>query len=117
MLGGEVAPTRAIDLGSARSLPLQLLPNSSPPRPHHPATPMTKPHPTTEPGYLNRNGQINIRPLGIPGTDHGQSLYQLACTHCGTNYAANGSDIHLRKCPACQGGNPSTAGWTLTPFV
>lgn len=75
---------------------------------------MSKPHPTTEVGYHNRNGQINIRPLGIPGTDHGQSLYQLACTHCGTNYAANGSDIHLRKCPLCQGGNPSTGGWMLS---
>ena len=76
---------------------------------------MTKAHPTTAIGYQNRNGQINIRPLGIPGTDHGQSLYQIACTHCGTNYAANGSDIHLRKCPGCQGGNPSTAGWMLSP--
>tara|TARA_R110000782_G_scaffold218632_1_gene306009 strand:+ start:2458 stop:2682 length:225 start_codon:yes stop_codon:yes gene_type:complete len=68
---------------------------------------------TTKVGFQNPNGQINIRPLNLPGTDHGQRLYQLACTHCGMNYAANGSDIHLRKCPACQGGNPSTAGWTL----
>ncbi|TVQ61460.1 MAG: hypothetical protein EA378_08795 [Phycisphaerales bacterium] len=66
---------------------------------------------TTKPGYPNRNGQLNIRPLMIPGTDHGQSLYQLACTHCGTNYAANGSDIFQRKCPNCQDGNPSTGGW------
>lgn len=75
--------------------------------------PMTESRGTTKIGFLNSNGQINIRPLGLPGTDHGQSLYQLACTHCGHNYAANGSDIHLRKCPACQNGRPSTSGWTL----
>lgn len=45
-------------------------------------------------------------------TSHMPESRGLACTHCGANYAANGSDIHLRKCPACQGGNPSTAGWT-----
>ena len=73
-------------------------------------------HPTTKIGFLNRNGQINIRPLGIPGTDHGQSLYQLACTKCGLNYAANGSDIHLRLCPNCQGGQPSTGGWVLSAY-
>ena len=68
---------------------------------------------TTVIGFQNPNGQINVRPLGIPGTDHGQSLYQMACSHCGANYGANGSDIHHRRCPACQGGNPSTGGWSL----
>ncbi len=59
---------------------------------------------TTAIGYVNRNGQVVIRNTGLPGTDHGQSVYQLACSNCGHTYGANGSDIHLRLCPGCQGG-------------
>ena len=55
-------------------------------------------------GYVNRNGQVVIHNTALPGTDHGQSVYQLGCSHCGHIYGANGSDIHLRKCPNCQGG-------------
>jgi hypothetical protein len=33
---------------------------------------------TTKPGYVNRNGQVVTRNTGLPGTDHGQSIYQLA---------------------------------------
>lgn len=61
---------------------------------------------TTEPGYENRNGQVVIRPTGLPGTDHCQSIYALRCGWCGHEYGANGSDIFLRRCPACQGGSP-----------
>ncbi|MCE5972426.1 hypothetical protein LZA78_02840 [Sinirhodobacter sp. WL0062] len=61
---------------------------------------------TTVPGYRNPNGQIVIRATGLPGTDHNQQVYQLACEHCGLNYGANGSDIHQRKCPSCGGGRP-----------
>lgn len=67
---------------------------------------------TTRPGYKNRNGQINIGPLDRPGTDHNQMLYHMRCGKCGCDYAANGSDIHQRKCPTCQGGAPSTGGWS-----
>lgn len=70
-----------------------------------------KRHRTTEIGYRNRNGQRNTERLGIPGTDHNQVLYRMRCEHCSTEYAANGSDIHHRKCPACQGGSPSSGGW------
>ena len=63
-------------------------------------------NPTTSIGYVNRNGQVVIRDTGLPGTDHGQSAYQLGCSHCGHVYGANGTDIHLRKCPNCQGGAP-----------
>ncbi len=55
-------------------------------------------------GYVNPKGQVVIRNTGLPGTDHGQSVYQLGCSHCGEVYGANGTDAHLRKCPACQGG-------------
>lgn len=59
---------------------------------------------TTCIGYTNRNGQVVIRNTGLPGTDHGQMVYQLGCSLCGHVYGANGSDIHLRLCPSCQGG-------------
>jgi Zn finger protein HypA/HybF involved in hydrogenase expression len=59
---------------------------------------------TTQPGYVNRNRQVVIRNTGLPGTDYGQSVYQLGCSDCGHVYGANGSDIHLRLCPKCQGG-------------
>lgn len=29
--------------------------------------------------------------------------YRVECLKCGHVYGANGSDIHLRKCPKCQG--------------
>ncbi len=60
--------------------------------------------PTTQPGYVNRNGQVVIRHTGLPGTDHGQMVYELQCSHCSYSCGANGSDIFQRKCPNCQGG-------------
>lgn len=61
---------------------------------------------TTKPGYVNSNGQITIRNMNQPGNDHLQHAYQVACSTCGYNYGANGSDLHDRKCPKCQGGRP-----------
>lgn len=66
---------------------------------------------TTAIGFENPNQQVNIGPLSLPGTDHGQKLYRLSCRPCGLQYAANGSDIFQRKCPGCQDGQPSTGGW------
>jgi hypothetical protein len=62
---------------------------------------------TTQPGYMNRNNQKNLgrREPPLVGTDHGQYVYIMNCTECGFVYGANGSDIHLHKCPECQGGN------------
>ena len=66
----------------------------------------TEPAPANSgPGYENRNGQITIRATGLVGTDHGQYVYVLRCL-CGNEYGANGSDIHIRRCPVCQGGRP-----------
>jgi hypothetical protein len=59
---------------------------------------------TTRPGYVNRNNQTVVTATGLPGTDHGQSIYVLRCGHCGNEYGANGSDIFQRRCPGCQGG-------------
>jgi len=50
------------------------------------------------------NGQIVVRNTGLTGTDFGQRVYELRCKHCGHHYGANGSDIHLWRCPKCQGG-------------
>ncbi len=47
-----------------------------------------------------------VRPTGLPGTDHRQYIYVLQRSRCGHKYGANGSDIHLRRCPKCDGGAP-----------
>ena len=59
---------------------------------------MTK---TTEPGYVNRNGQMNLGRTDPPraGTDHNQKIYVMRCPVCERNYGVNGSDIHHRRCP------------------
>ncbi len=59
---------------------------------------------TTTIGFVNPHGQENIRATDLPGTDHLQKIYVLRCQHCGHEYGANGSDIHLRRCPECQSG-------------
>jgi len=59
---------------------------------------------TTEAGFTNPNGQLVVRNTGLLGTDHLQYVYELECTLCDTHYGANGSDIHGRRCPNCQGG-------------
>jgi len=61
---------------------------------------------TTQVGFVSEKGQVVIRNTGLPGTDHRQYVYQLGCSHCGNVYGANGSDIHDRNCPKCQGGEP-----------
>jgi hypothetical protein len=59
---------------------------------------------TTEPGFVNPRGQEVLRATGKQGTDHLQYVYVLHCRICDHEYGANGSDIHARKCPACQNG-------------
>jgi hypothetical protein len=61
---------------------------------------------TVEVGYINPNQQTVVGATGLPGTDHGQSVYVLRCGHCGNEYGSNGSDNHRRRCPSCQGGRP-----------
>jgi hypothetical protein len=59
---------------------------------------------TTKPGYTNPKDQKVVRDTGTPGTDHNQRIYHLKCLVCGHEYGANGSDIHLRRCPRHDGG-------------
>ncbi|MBF8983988.1 hypothetical protein IZY60_10590 [Lutibacter sp. B2] len=61
---------------------------------------------TTEPGYLNKNNQMNLGRTDEPGTDHMQWFYSMECKNCNYKYKSNGSDIWQRKCPNCQGGRP-----------
>lgn len=60
-------------------------------------------------GYVNPNGQICTGHRGASGTDHLQRAYRMECGLCGYMYGANGSDIHERRCPACQSGAPGIA--------
>ena len=62
----------------------------------------TRPGESTRPGYINRNRQTVVRPTGLAGTDHCQSVYVLRCGICSREYGANGSDIWLRLCPFCR---------------
>ncbi len=64
---------------------------------------------STRPGYVNPRGQVVIRNTGLPGTDRGQTVYQMGCSHCGHVYGANGSDIHHRRCPLHDRGAPGLA--------
>lgn len=57
-------------------------------------------------GAVNRNAQQVLGHQGLKGTDHGQRAYGVHCQQCGHEYGANGSDLHERKCPACQEGAP-----------
>ncbi len=61
---------------------------------------------TTTVGSVNRNGQRVVGPTGLAGTDHGQRVYVLACSTCGHEYGANGSDVWQRLCPVCSGSAP-----------
>ena len=62
---------------------------------------------TTRIGYVNPNQQKCCGHRGIKGNDHLQYAYRMECLLCGNVYGANGSDIHLRKCPECQKGSKS----------
>lgn len=55
-------------------------------------------------GYVNRNNQMNLGRTDMRGTNPSNWLYRMRCENCLHEYHANGSDIHLKKCPLCQGG-------------
>ena len=61
---------------------------------------------TTRIGFVNEKGQKVLRKTDLPGTDHNQYIYVLGCGKCGSEYGANGTDIHHRKCPECGRGEP-----------
>ena len=62
-------------------------------------------HPSTTPGFRNKNGQEVIANTGFPSdTFPGQTIYRMRCVHCAYEYGSNGCDIHVRKCPRHQDG-------------
>lgn len=63
---------------------------------------------TTTPGFINPNNQKNHGQTDPPkpGNDHGQWTHVMECLHCHYRYGANGTDIHNRRCPKCQAGQP-----------
>ena len=64
---------------------------------------------TTQIGYTNRNAQRCDGHRGLASNDHGQKAYKVTCLKCSNEYGANGTDIWLRRCPACEGGKPGIA--------
>jgi hypothetical protein len=62
-------------------------------------------------GVVNANGQRCCGHRGVAGTDFNQLAYKVECTHCGYVYGANGSDLHERLCPQCQGGRDGIPFW------
>jgi hypothetical protein len=58
----------------------------------------------TEPGTVNPHGHKVIRSTGRRDSHRFALVYEMECTECGEVYGANSCDIHLRKCPNCQGG-------------
>lgn len=60
---------------------------------------------TTEPGFVNNNGQRVVRKTRTLGNDHLQKVYELECDLCKHRYGSNGSNNHERRCPMCQGGS------------
>jgi len=60
----------------------------------------------TTPMNRNRNSQITACETSWPSNRPTAKIYMLQCKKCGFRYGANGCDIHIRKCPNCQGGAP-----------
>ena len=56
---------------------------------------------TTDPGYINKNNQRNLGFAGVSETHYNQRFFTMECLDCGYIYFANGCDVWLRKCPAC----------------
>lgn len=64
-------------------------------------------------GAVNRNNQRCCGHHGVAGTDHMQLAYKVECMQCGYVYGANGSDLHERLCPECQGGARGIPDWSV----
>lgn len=59
---------------------------------------------TLDVGYINKNNQKNLGCRGISETHYNQRFFEMECLNCGHRYMANGCDVWLRRCPACQAG-------------
>lgn len=70
---------------------------------------------TTTPGYVNHHGQVVVLNTYLPGSDHGQHIYEMRCSHRAEVYGVNGTNIYECKCPNCQGGRPGLELGSLGP--
>lgn len=68
--------------------------------------------PSVRIGRVNVHGQRCCGHRGVGGTDNFQYAYKVECTLCGYVYGANGSDMHERLCPICQGGAAGIQFWS-----
>jgi len=59
---------------------------------------------TTDIGFINKNNQWVMKETDLASNHDNQKIYWMECGECQSNYGANGCDIHIRKCPNCQGG-------------
>jgi hypothetical protein len=64
---------------------------------------------TTQVGYRNAYGQELTRKTSKAGVPPFQRIFAMKCGACGHEYGANGSEVHSRRCPACQGGPAGVA--------
>ena len=61
---------------------------------------------TTKIGYVNgKNQRVRLK-TELRGSIANNYIYVLECLTCGHEYGANGCDIHERKCPSHDGGQP-----------
>ncbi len=65
---------------------------------------------STDVGYVNRNKQKNMGRAEKQAVRPYANIYKMYCGICGYEYFANGSDVHLKKCPQCQGGKDTAVG-------
>jgi hypothetical protein len=57
---------------------------------------------------MNRHHQVTVRKTDLRSAQHPfATLTLLYCGPCGNRYMANSCDVHLRRCPSCQGGRPA----------
>lgn len=54
---------------------------------------------STDTGFINKHGQINLGPTGKKGSSN-QIEYKLQCP-VGHQYVANGANISVKRCPLC----------------
>jgi len=62
---------------------------------------------TTQIGYENNNKQKVLGSRNLNSTDKKNVTFKIYCGDCDEVYGAKTSEIHRRKCPACQEGKPS----------
>ncbi len=61
----------------------------------------------TEPGYLNRNDQVTIEPIGNRGYAIATDAYLMYCLRCRAMHRTPHGSLTDRQCPECGTGQQS----------